>query len=880
MAPRTINQRIQLQGDVAQQFSDIARAGEQAFARIRTAANENRNIDLNLTRVRQQLDDVGRAGEQAFQRVRRAAADSGQATGEASRNVQQQAGFFSTLAGRITVVVGALAALGAGYLAAAQSASQSVVDLGRQADAARLSITNFQNLRGTLQQLNLTESEGAKAADGLRTAVQRAFDEGKKALDDFGFRFAPVTQQVQRFGAEMEIFGTRFISGRTGAHSLMEAIQALTLATSNGRVQLSETSRTLLSMQAVFDPLTGKIREGAAAWIPFAEGVRRMKDETAAARLVNSVFGEEIGRVLLPAMRAGNGEFVRAFDSISRLNLGFTEAQRKVGQDMVNAFARLKLATSQARTEFGLAFAPIFTPGINALADAIRRNQSVITQFVNQLVSVAKPAIDSFFNSITRFLDSPASFDRLRDIIVQLGSAISQIFTGIIVPAFRAFGQAATQVAGVISRVFGAEVTPAMVGVGATVAALIGPFNTLALAIGALFAGEGAQFDGFRQQLAAIGIDVDALKAQMSGIFEAIVAELPGIIETVKTTFNGIKTVLEFTANAINQIFGTEVTAAGLAVVAVLGTITGAFSVFAAVLAPIAAVMGIVAAGMIAVSAVAKTLATAVAIVGGVLKVFGLIVTGIAAVLSSPAIAIAAVVTALTALVAALILFPDQVRAIFQTAWDFIVRGANAAVQLVIAAFSGLVNILVAPFQIAANIIIGIWEGVIDIIRRALTMSQERGSIGGNSPGNEGAPFYSGGFTGNVGVRRIAGVVHGGEYVQPARVVRQPGVLAFMETLRRVGDLRTAIQMFARGFSVGGLVDNFSSRMASLAVPQFAAGGFVPSAAGGRPSDFGTVMLDMGSRGRVRIMTDADSVAAIRRVAVRNQILSAGRESS
>lgn len=176
---------------------------------------------------------------------------------------------------------------------------------------------------------------------------------------------------------------------------------------------------------------------------------------------------------------------------------------------------------------------------------------------------------------------------------------------------------------------------------------------------------------------------------------------------------------------------------------------------------------------------------------------------------------------------------------------------------------------IVSAAQAAASAIQAAWNAVANAISSAL---QQQSAI----PEGGGGGFAAGGYTGNIGTGRIAGFVHGGEYVQPARVVRQPGVRAFMETLRRVGDLRTAIEMFSRGFSIGGFVDNINSRMASLAMPGFAGGGFVPAAAGGQLSNFGTVDLGIGGQS-VRIMTDAESARAIRRVAMRNARLSIGK---
>jgi hypothetical protein len=78
-----------------------------------------------------------------------------------------------------------------------------------------------------------------------------------------------------------------------------------------------------------------------------------------------------------------------------------------------------------------------------------------------------------------------------------------------------------------------------------------------------------------------------------------------------------------------------------------------------------------------------------------------------------------------------------------------------------------------------------------------------------------------------------AGVVHRGEYVQPQHIVRQPGVLAFMEMLRRSGDLAGTISQFMRGFSVGGFATSLSHQLA-FEPPRlsYAGGGLVNPAIG------------------------------------------------
>lgn len=63
--------------------------------------------------------------------------------------------------------------------------------------------------------------------------------------------------------------------------------------------------------------------------------------------------------------------------------------------------------------------------------------------------------------------------------------------------------------------------------------------------------------------------------------------------------------------------------------------------------------------------------------------------------------------------------------------------------------------------------------------------------------------FATGGWTGPGGTYQVAGVVHAGEYVQPARIMRQPGAMAFMEAFRAEG--MAALARF-RGYADGGPV--------------------------------------------------------------------------
>lgn len=83
-----------------------------------------------------------------------------------------------------------------------------------------------------------------------------------------------------------------------------------------------------------------------------------------------------------------------------------------------------------------------------------------------------------------------------------------------------------------------------------------------------------------------------------------------------------------------------------------------------------------------------------------------------------------------------------------------------------------------------------------------------------NAAGAISSGFADGGYTGPGTKYTVAGVVHAGEYVQPAHIMRQPGAKQFMESFRREG--MAALNGF-RGYANGGLVQPATAIMESPA---------------------------------------------------------------
>jgi hypothetical protein len=113
--------------------------------------------------------------------------------------------------------------------------------------------------------------------------------------------------------------------------------------------------------------------------------------------------------------------------------------------------------------------------------------------------------------------------------------------------------------------------------------------------------------------------------------------------------------------------------------------------------------------------------------------------------------------------------------------------------------------------------------------------------------------FSGGGFTGWRGRSQIAGVVHGMEYVTPAGITMQPGVLPFLEALRRYGN------KVLPGYAAGGLVTGLRSNTAPAS----------------RHSSGSVVNLSLD--GNTYAMSTSESVAASLVEAVRREALRKGK---
>ncbi len=195
-------------------------------------------------------------------------------------------------------------------------------------------------------------------------------------------------------------------------------------------------------------------------------------------------------------------------------------------------------------------------------------------------------------------------------------------------------------------------------------------------------------------------------------------------------------------------------------------------------------------------------------------------------------------------------------------AWGWIVDTFNSVVQglssAVSAAYDAIVQFVTTPIANA-------WQWIKDTFN---AMISSLGFSGGGAVGGGGGGdgFASGGLLGGRGTgtsdSNLAWVSRG-EYITPARAVAQPGVLAFLEALRRSGgNLRNVLDGMGR-FALGGLV------APTLSIPALAGGGM------------NSVTINFPGLPEITgLRASSDVVDQLRKAAAMSQVRSGGRKPS
>lgn len=345
-------------------------------------------------------------------------------------------------------------------------------------------------------------------------------------------------------------------------------------------------------------------------------------------------------------------------------------------------------------------------------------------------------------------------------------------------------------------------------------------------------------------------VDPNGLVGRVSGAVLQFAADARAAIGIVVAAWLGFVAILETIAGLINRVFGTNLTGQALAIVAVIGLVTGAFSALAAVVTTLISVIGLLDAALVLVFGPQAALLIGLALMGAAI---GYLIAQIPAV---------------------------------QQAFNALVEGFNGTVQNFITLFQLIGAAWSLLWQEAGNVarsvlgsVGGFLDSILAKIRAAIAAMKSFFSASGGGSG-EGTPGYaSGGKVRGPGTSRsdsILARLSNGEFVQQAPAVSYYGE-RFMSALNNMRIPRSVLDGIT-GFANGGAVSAASSLMG---VPGYATGGLVTAdALAGGASKGRPLVLQIGDEMFTGMTAEDKTAEKLSRFATRRNIQSAGRKPS
>jgi hypothetical protein len=881
MASKTISQRITLEGsdDIKKQLEALGKAGETSFKQIQDAARNTKIDPARVDDTKQAFDRLGTAGQQlgtqfkalaesvvsfgsqgtksaldvatGLQKTAAAAQQVGSAIGQASQQIgasgeSASAKLVSTATAfklAAAGVVAAIAALTSSLTKGAVETGAALVDqaeklklttaqwleLRKAAASAGISVDDVQkslskisgtaaDAKGGIAQLGSATDQAVKTADGGTVIIRRFNDtttdtKGKASEAATELRKLGVSMQTIATGdtlaiaraaalainnikdpaaqaaAGIKIFGDNW----KDTIKVLVAANTATVEQAKTLAEAGKASRDLSAQQAN----TAKAVKGG--WDDLTKAIRATKDQIGAVFLTGALAQTE----WLTKLVDGSRELLRIWLGLSdQKQATFASAPE---DSAIQTTFKVLIAVGQ---QLAGIWRDVLVPAGAALL-------GIVEQIAASFEGVSKSQVAAFF------ITAAAAAVALAVAFKGIGLVLSP-FTALI-SLFASFGPILIPLVALVVLFWD------QISAGAAKAAALIP-ESLAQIVESfklLFAGD---FAGFWAQFSAAAViafqtisqeaqKVPWVKTLVDG-FKTIGAQIPGTIQLIVSGLIALGNAATGVANIINRIFGTELTGTDIAAIAIIGTMTGAFVALAAAIAIVN--------GAITLMATAWGLASA-----------GMAAFGLAA---STISIVGIVIVAIIAVLALLVLYWPQIKQAAIDAADAI----DAKWQALKATFDAWIT---TPVGNAWQWIKDTWDGIIGYISTKIDegkalisewvttpvanafqwLKDKWNQLFGGS-GTLGADLGLGDIGSHAGGGLLGGRGSGtsdsnliwasrGEHIMPARAVAQPGVLAFLEALRRSGgNLRDVLDGMGR-FALGGLVH------APIGIPAFAGGG-------------------------------------------------------
>lgn len=637
-ASNILTGRIQLAGadELKSALADLASAGQRAFAQLQVAAGSLK-LDLSTEKTRTELEALGKAGADAFKQIGDAAKsaelsppidetkssftaleDAGRrAIGALTGGAETLKSSYGDLSKIVTSIKDTLSGTPAkallvgtgitGVLAELFKLVKDGIDdfagLQKKADETNRSLEDFQKIKFILQEMGLSSKDAEKAIEDFGNKADEAGKKAAKSIGDINAGFRATAAQIAFEAAQEKLRTAQGDKADTALQAELAERKAI-LDVEQARFQI----KTLRAQQE--SKLGPKIITAPEVVSPeslerLAKSVALIDDYDRQVERAKQLLGnEDLAKKFVQLVDdVGIEKALTLFDKLRRVTKDgtdtadeFAKAQRNLSRSLVE----VGFASAQGRDSLALMFAPALTPIINGFANGIRflnealhDNGSSLKQFAKDIGDSVKPVIEDFFRLLSGKGDTEINTQwlvTLRDGVVAFGKGVQEVFESVVKPAFFGLVSLAGDAAKSLNEAFGTNVSGTFVALIAGLATFTSGWRALAVAVLAavgvlksanvdlsgLFKTFDIDFSGAIASIKQFGATLkDAIKTgDASGLVESF-KTLPGIILVVVSAVLALYAGARLLAPVLARLFGVEVSAGGVAFLAVISQASG-----------------------------------------------------------------------------------------------------------------------------------------------------------------------------------------------------------------------------------------------------------------------------------------------------------------
>lgn len=687
--------------------------------------------------------------------------------------------------------------LGRDSVQAGKDFSKTIRDIGQ---ASIDSTKDFTTSLAKLQEQRNDIINGAPDAQTQRARQLRDLDAQEEALRDKQTK--DIQNQLEQQIAATQKYNDAQIERANELRKLRNEEQANIQKEQELHRQLAQAAVDAAQNATALDKLgiaatdaNGKLKKAPEVLLDIATALVKVSDPEKQLRIEQDLIAAGLDRKLLPALRRGADGYKALQAASKNINPGFTPEQIKSADSFAIALGQVGDAASALFKQAGIAIAPEFVGFFESLRDLLVEIRPGFVDFVKTLASLLTPAL----------------------------KLIADLVRTAVVPVFKLFFGALDQVASLINKAFGTNLTGMQLFLG-TLISVFAVFRGGIIAIQAIVIGVGLVI----KALDNAGINFKSVSKVASDAWNTIKSGATNAVTGVTTAWNGIA---QFFTNlwtnlraGATGIWNFITAIAGGAVQLIEDAWTGLIKFFADLWTQISdSANGVW-------TAVSNAANTSVQFIISIWTNIAQFFTTLWTAISSAA----------------------------NNGWIAVSNAAQSAADFVVGIFAGVRDKIIGYWTSIRDSILAVWDKVKDIVGKL------SGPSGGGGGTTAGAGLKGGGHLRGPGSSTSDSIPiwgSNGEFMMNAKSVSKYGV-AFMNA---INSMRFDPDSF--GFALGGLI-SFETSSPKLG---FAEGGFIPEM-GGR----NTLNLTLDGQ-TVSTQVDDDNFEKLARTATRRSLRSAGR---